>query len=85
MVRFHGPNRCSHGQPQPSRTAGLDVDGPVDPRPELGEAALVGDAEDHPEDDLEGQRVHPLEGAEVAVRESSEATSARATSVTSDS
>ncbi len=85
MVRFHGLNRCSHGQPPAEEYGGAHVDGPVHPRPELGEAALVGHAEHDPEDDLEGERVHPLEGAEVAVRASSEATSRWATSVTSDS
>jgi hypothetical protein len=36
-----------------------------DQRPQLVEACRVGDAEDHLDDDLEGDRLHPLEGDDL--------------------
>ena len=52
-------------RPAPAEQDGrADVDGLVDPRPQLGEPALVGDTEDDAQDHLEGEGVHPVEGAE---------------------
>jgi hypothetical protein len=39
------------------------VDDPVQSRAQFGFGPLVGDAEDHPRDHLEGERVHPVQHA----------------------
>ena len=43
---------------------GADVDGGVDQRPHRGEPVGVGDTEDHAQDDLESEGVHPVQRAE---------------------
>ena len=59
------PEPLEPGIPPPEQHGRADVDGAVHAGSEPRQPRLVRHAEDHAQDDLEGERVHPVEAAEL--------------------